>query len=98
MKQMNMDGLEVITVDYDSHDLPAVAKIFKPVIYKDGTAYCCLLGPDPQAGIFGCGETPKEAVIDWEAHLQAGLVAGTESEGIIQYIKKRLEEIIKGDA
>lgn len=98
MEQMDMSGLEVLKIDYTDKALPAAAKMFKPVVYKDGDSYCCLLGPDPKTGIFGCGHNPSEAIADWETHLQAGLVAGTESEGIIQYIKKRLEEISKGDA
>ena len=37
-----------------------------PKIYKDGTAYCCLSGPNPTEGIFGGGLTEEEALEDWE--------------------------------
>ncbi|MGN6437250.1 MAG: hypothetical protein ACTHMM_11980 [Agriterribacter sp.] len=98
MKQMDMNGLEVVKVDYTDKTLPAAAKMFKPTVYKDGDGYCCLLGPDPQTGIFGRGQSASEAIADWDIHLQSGLAARSESEGIIRYIKERLEEIQNGDA
>ena len=41
-----------------------------PELYHDGNAYCCLSGPNPMEGIFGCGPTPVEALADWEKSYQ----------------------------
>ena len=40
-------------------------QILKPKLYKDGDKWCVLYGDDIQEGICGFGETPYEAIIDW---------------------------------
>jgi hypothetical protein len=40
--------------------------ILKPKITKDGNEWCVLYGEDLQSGIAGFGNTPHEAVMDWE--------------------------------
>ena len=42
----------------------------KPVIYNDGDAYCCVSGPNAVEGIFGCGDSPADALKDWEKSYQ----------------------------
>lgn len=53
----------IIILDYTKPELPDVVQEFRPTVYKDGDAYCCFLGPDPQAGIFGCGRSVEAAVM-----------------------------------
>jgi hypothetical protein len=53
MEQMNMKGLETIPVNFEQGDILPSVKEFKPAGYKDGDAYCCILGPDPMAEVFG---------------------------------------------
>jgi hypothetical protein len=60
------------------------------VVFKEGDAFCCLLGPDPQAGIFGCGNTAYEAVTDWEQHLHDRLAGGNPDDEITRYVRKAL--------
>ncbi|GGH64391.1 hypothetical protein HNQ91_002314 [Filimonas zeae] len=69
MESMNLDGLEVISVDYENDNLPKAVKELRPAVYKDGTDYCAIIGPDPQAGVSGCGATPADALNDWNAKL-----------------------------
>lgn len=90
MKQMNMEGLDIVSIDYESTGIPATAQLFKPVIYKDGTDYCCLMGPDPQKGIFGCGETPGEAVDDWAQDLEERLERQDPDDEVAAYVRIRL--------
>jgi len=40
--------------------------MLNPKIYKDGNQWCVLYGENIQDGIAGFGNTPHEAVIDWE--------------------------------
>lgn len=35
-------------------------------VYKDGNAYCCLLGENIQEGICGFGKTPQEACNEFD--------------------------------
>ena len=42
--------------------------MLKPEVYKDGNKWCVLYGENIQDGIAGFGDTPHEAVIDWESN------------------------------
>lgn len=37
--------------------------------FKDGNMYCCLYGEDLQEGIAGFGETPYQAIIEFNKEL-----------------------------
>lgn len=65
-----MNGLEKVEIDYGDCCLPHTFRTIKPDVFKDGDSYCCIFGPDPQEGIFGCGDTPDQAILDWHQHLQ----------------------------
>ena len=47
-----------------------------PVIYNDGDAYCCVSGPNPVEGVFGCGHSPADALKDWEKSYQKAKTNG----------------------
>ena len=86
MEQMNGQGLDTVTIDYEEGGWPKNAGIFRPLLYRDGNAFCCILGPDPQAGVFGCGDTALEAVIDWDNHLNEKILQGDMSDPVTQYL------------
>jgi len=67
---MIVDKNAIIRIDYDADDLPATAKEYKPVLFREGNLICCMLGSDPRSGIFGCGSTLAEAIKDWDADLK----------------------------
>jgi hypothetical protein len=61
----------LISIDYDSEEWPPSVRFFKPTMYiEDEKTYCCILGPDPEVGIFGCGPTPLEAAMSWDKAYQ----------------------------
>jgi hypothetical protein len=62
---MNLAGLEAVAIDYEAPDLPASVKEFRPAVFKDGPWVCVLLGPDSQAGIFGCGDVAVSEWLNW---------------------------------
>jgi hypothetical protein len=70
MVQMSFEGLDKIEIDFTDPALPESVMILRPLLfYKEG-GYCCILGPDPQRGVLGCGYSAKEAMSDFDQHLQ----------------------------
>jgi hypothetical protein len=82
MRQMQIDPESVINVP-----LTGAAKALHPIVFKEGDSFCALLGPDPQAGIFGCGSTPKSALTDWDEHLKEHLATAGDDDEIVQHVK-----------
>ena len=80
-----------VSVDYTDKLLPLSIRTLKPVLYQDGDSVCCLLGPDPQAGVFGRGESPKEAMTDWDKHLKELITDPEGNKDIIQFIKETVQ-------
>jgi hypothetical protein len=67
---LNLEKLSQIEIDYTDLGYPEKSRKLKPHVFKDGNAFCAIYGPDPQEGIFGCGDTPLEAIEDWENDLE----------------------------
>jgi hypothetical protein len=87
MEQMKINPVDQVFIDYESETIPQSVYVFRPVVYEDGNAYCCILGPDREAGVFGSGTTPKDAMEDWEKHVRE-LIAGPKKKNssTAQYI------------
>ncbi len=73
---------EAITINYEDEHVPAAAQKLKPKLFKDGIKYCALLGADPQQGIFGCGDTPLDALNDWNDAYQYLVLKDPELKSI----------------
>ena len=86
---MQSGDLEVIPVDFNSEDLPVSVRQTHPLIYKDGNAVCCILGPDPQRGVFGCGPTVNAAVADFDKHFQYLLDHPVAGDSVSEFIRQR---------
>jgi hypothetical protein len=93
MEQMNVDESMKVDIDFSNPELPPSVKKLEPLVFKEGGMYCCLLGPDPQEGVFGCGETPKLALADWDEHLAIHLATTTEENEVTAYVK----DVLKAD-
>jgi hypothetical protein len=87
MEQMNVEESMKVAIDFSEENLPKSAKKLQPLVFQEGDSYCCLLGPDPQAGVFGCGNTPIAAIQDWDSHLSRRLAHTSENDEVIQYVK-----------
>lgn len=85
MKQMKIPKEMEVPANYDSDKLPQTVKTLHPVIFHDGDAFCCLLGPDPETGVFGCGITQEDAVKDWDIALHQRIDAFDGSDETAQY-------------
>lgn len=71
MQQMKINEDQKVCIDLDDPEVPQTVRILKPVVYKEDNSYCCLLGPDPQNGVFSTGDTPLEAIRNWAGNLEA---------------------------
>lgn len=87
MEQMNVEESMKVNVDFSEEVLPKSARNLQPLVWREGDSYCCLLGPDPQQGVFGCGDTPLLAIVDWDTHLTTRLSVASEDDQVIQYVK-----------
>lgn len=58
----------------------AIAESFKPRLLIDGNKWCCLYGDNLQDGVAGFGDSPREAVIDWNNQFNAKLPELTKGE------------------
>jgi hypothetical protein len=85
MQQMPIPEEAKVEIDFDQPNIPLAVKILEPVVFKEGDAYCCLLGPDPQEGIFGCGKSSDEAVQDWNKHFQEMVDGNNTQNETLQY-------------
>lgn len=48
---------------------PAV--LFRPSVYADGSKWCALYGADIMSGVCGFGDTPAEAMADFDKNWQS---------------------------
>lgn len=87
MKHFEINPEKVIKVEFTG-----VASILNPTLYKDGDSYCCILGPDPESGVIGCGRTPEKAVHDWDEHLKVHLSTASPSNAVVKIINAILLE------
>jgi hypothetical protein len=90
MKQLTVPDEMKVDINYSDNELPESVRTFQPLLFKEGNSYCCVLGPDPQAGIFGCGDTPIHALQDWDKHLKEYEARG-ENDEVAMYIQETLK-------
>jgi hypothetical protein len=55
----------------DAHTSPSA--IYRPSISIDGNKWCALYGENPQDGVAGFGDTPGEAMADFDKNWWAAL-------------------------
>lgn len=82
--------LEPVIISFEQNWVPQKAQKLQPQVYKDGDLFCCLFGPDPETGIFGCGNTPEAAVLDWEKELEKRIARLTEGDEAAHHAFKHL--------
>lgn len=90
MEQLNVADELKVPIDFTDKELPPSVNTFRPLLFHDGNAFCCVLGPDPQEGVFGCGESPKAALMDWDKHLQERIAKHKENDPVATYIDETL--------
>lgn len=86
MEQMKIDPDAEVHVDYENERLTNNLKLFRPTVFTEGDSYCCLLGPDPTTGIFGCGSTAEAAMFDWDNQLNEYIVNHPEGDPLAEFV------------
>jgi hypothetical protein len=69
-----LDPSRIWPIDYADPLLPAEAREAKPTVYAntpEHNVFCCIVGGNPQNGIFGQGPSPHEAIRDWAQNYRA---------------------------
>ncbi|TCS89261.1 hypothetical protein EDD80_102455 [Anseongella ginsenosidimutans] len=80
MEQMSISEKARVPFDYEKKGLPRAVCELRPIIFREGDLFRCLLGPDLQKGISGEGATPEAAVEEWVSSLRQRLQAHAEDE------------------
>jgi hypothetical protein len=82
MKQMHPPSSSIVDIP-----LTGVAEVLHPILFKEGDKFCCLLGPNPQTGVMGCGDTAEGAVKDWDQRLKEHLSTAADDDEIVSYVR-----------
>jgi hypothetical protein len=70
--------------------IPENARTLRPLVWQDENSYCVLLGPDPKAGVFACGETVRSALKNWDTNLKSVLATKKTGSELAQFIQDAL--------
>jgi hypothetical protein len=91
MEQLNVDEALKVEINFDEPKLPQSVITFRPLVYIDGEFYTCVLGPDLQTGVTGCGQTIDQALADWDNNLQDRIRYHKEEDEVARYIPDTLK-------
>jgi hypothetical protein len=90
MKEVKVSEEKKVKVDFELSDFPRTVKVIKPVVFREGNAFCCAIGPDPNTGVFGYGTTAKNAIDDWDAKLMDRLAIAEEDDELALWVRSLL--------
>lgn len=92
MRQMRIDPALRVPIDLRGASIPESVRQLDPVLFRDGSSYICLLGPDPQSGVYGSGRSPQEALSEWDKELRERLqLPENPQDDVLSYVRDSLE-------
>lgn len=92
MRQMRIDPTLRVPIDLQASSTPESVRQLDPVLFKDGSSYICILGPDPQAGVYGSGESPQAALAEWDKDLHERLqLPENPQDDVLSYVRDSLQ-------
>ncbi len=91
MTQMMIPKEMQVRIDYERNDLPGLIKQLQPVIWEEGSGYCCLIGPDCKTGVLGYGKTVDDAVMEWESQVRERLACHESGDDVADFILQKLK-------
>jgi hypothetical protein len=94
MEQMNVEEHKKILIDYDDSSLSKFVRQFRPMIYRDGDQFCCILGPNPESGVFACSDTLESALSEWTEELKKRASTPGSNDEVKQYINDTLNQSV----
>jgi hypothetical protein len=95
MWPLKMNAGDVISINYEDLNLPPSFLAFKPILFKNGELYCCLLGPNPHEGIFGFGRSVDSAISFWELEFKKRLISNPKKDQTAQFIAYKIRTFKK---
>lgn len=90
MKQMTVNKEKKIDFDFSRFRLPTYVTLFKPLLFQEGSNYIAVLGPDLESGIAGYGDTPEDALINWNDNLRSQIYNLDLKNEIIDEIRTKI--------
>jgi len=90
MRQLEVPSEMKVNIDFADNKVPESARTFQPVVFRDGDSYYCVLGPDPQEGVFGCGKTPIAALKDCDKSLKQRMKVNDKNDEVALFIHRVL--------
>ncbi|RZM08379.1 MAG: hypothetical protein EOO88_50320 [Pedobacter sp.] len=78
-------------VDFDRPGMPYTATVLQPTVFKQNEKYFCSWGEQLDSAIMGTGETPEQAVQEWDQQLTRRLSEKFSSDSIIAKAKELLD-------
>jgi hypothetical protein len=88
--QMHVSEEQKVQINYAEKGLPATVEKLRPNVFKAGTAFYAVIGSDIQNGIFGYGDSIKEALVDWDKNLQLKLRHVKPEDPAIGFVLNKL--------
>jgi len=90
MKQMTIDKGKIIDFDFSRFRLPTYVMMFKPLLFQEYNTYIAVLGPDLESGITGYGDTPEDALINWNDNLRTQIYNPDLHNEIVDDIRTKI--------
>lgn len=91
MKQMKVSEASRVEFDYEKKGVPRAVCELRPVVYREGTSYRCILGPDMKAAISGEGDSPDAAIESWMISLRQRLDEANAEDEVALYARDVLK-------
>jgi hypothetical protein len=88
--RLNLSSNDVVSINYDDEHNSRFVKKLRPVVFRKGLEYCCLLGPSLEKGIVGRGITADKAINEWEKQIIRRLENFEEDDKIVFTARKIL--------
>lgn len=88
MNQMMIPLEMQVRIDYQNCRLSYIVRQFKPVVWEEGSSYCCIWGPDLEKGVLGYGNSIEAALADWELNMKKRLAYPKPDDEVSTFIEK----------
>jgi hypothetical protein len=90
MWTLDLNPEDILEINYEDLNFPRSFLAFKPILFKSGGIYCCLLGPSQQEGIFGFGKTVGSAICVWDLEFKKRLMSHSKNDAIAQFVSYKI--------
>lgn len=94
MEQMNVEENKKVVLNYEDPTLTKFVRQFRPLVYRDGNLYCCILGPNPETGVFACADSLEDTLQQWTEEVKKRASAPGTGDEVKQYINDTLNQSV----